>query len=107
VQARLQWLLPDWEWELQGACLRLLSNSGWVELEVRAKTGVEHPAESDTLTIQIVRAGELAYGRGEISPTWGWFSPTYGYKYPALSLGVMLRGQAPLELTSRWQIPQG
>jgi hypothetical protein len=107
VQARLQWLLPDWEWELQGACLRLLSDRGWVELEVEAKDRKGQPAESDTPTIQIVRGGELVYGRGEISPTWGWFSPTYGYKYPALSLGVTLRGQAPLEFISRWRIPQG
>lgn len=107
VQARLHWLLPDWEWELQGTCLRLLSDSGWVALEVTAKAGAGQPAESDTPTIQIVRGGELVYGYGVISPTWGWFSPTYGYKYPALSLGVTLRGWAPLEFTSRWQIPQG
>lgn len=115
AQARLHWLLPDWEWELHGACLRLLSDCGWVELEVKAeissvfatKAEEGQPAEPEDLTIQIVRAGELIYGRGEISPTWGWFSPTYGYKYPAISLGATLRGQAPLAFTSRWRIPQG
>jgi hypothetical protein len=114
VQARLQWLLPDWEWELQDTCLRLLSDSGWVDLEVTAEIGSDfgtearagQPAEPDTMSLQIVRAGELIYGRGEISPTWGWFSPTYGYKYPALSLSATLRGQAPLGFTSRWRIPQ-
>jgi hypothetical protein len=106
VQARLHWLLPDWEWEFQGACLRLLSDSGWVELEVNAEPGGERPAELNTPAIQIVRRGELVYGFGEISPTWGWFSPTYGYKHPALSLGITLRGPAPLEFTSRWRIPQ-
>ena len=45
------------------------------------------------MAIQIARAGELIYGSGKISPTWGWFSPTYGYKYPALSFGVTLHGQ--------------
>jgi hypothetical protein len=115
VQARLQWLLPDWPWEMQGTCLRLDSAGGWVELEVSAASGGEiasecgtnQPATLDSLAIQIVRAGELIYGRGEISPTWGWFSPTYGYKNPALSLGVTLRGPGPLAFTSRWRFPQG
>jgi hypothetical protein len=108
VKARLQWLLPDWTWEMQGACLRLLSPAGWVELEVTAefKAASGQPAAPDSLAVQLVRAGALLFGSGEISPTWGWSSPTYGYKYPALSLGVSLKGSAPLTLTSRWRIPQ-
>ena len=82
-----------------------------MELEVtadsRAEPGAENPAPPDSLALQIVRAGELVYGSGEISPNRGWFSPTYGHKYPALSLGVTLRGMAPLALTSRWRLPQG
>jgi Heparinase II/III-like protein/Heparinase II/III N-terminus len=111
VEARLQWLLPDWPWKMQENCLRLDSAGGWVELEVTADFGADPrtgpPASLDSLAIQIVRAGELIYGCGEISPTWGWFSPTYGYKYPALSLGITLRGPSPLVFTSRWRIPQG
>jgi hypothetical protein len=111
VQARLQWLLPDWEWEMRGTCLCLRCAQGKVELEVTAdsttESGAEPPAPPDSLAVQIVRAGELIYGNGEISPNQGWFSPTYGYKYPALSLGVTLRGPAPLTLTSRWRLPQG
>jgi hypothetical protein len=114
VQARLHWLLPDWPWEVQGACLRLLSSAGWVELEITAEIRGESTAGSrpepaaatDPPQVQLVRAGELIYGSGEISPTWGWFSPTYGYKYPALSLGVRLLGPAPLAFTSHWRFPQ-
>jgi hypothetical protein len=123
IQARLQWLLPDWEWEVRGTCLRLLSAEGWVELEILAEGESDSGSESGTerdiehspknlaspgsLEMQIVRAGEIVYGSGEISPNRGWFSPTYGYKYAALSLGVTLSGPGPLTLTSRWQFPQG
>jgi len=57
------------------------------------------------LGVQIVRAGELVYGSGEVSPVWGWISPTYGSKIPGLSLRLKQTGELPVNFTSLWILP--
>ncbi len=107
ILARVHWLLPDWPWELvlnEGKETRakrfcLHSPFGELELELKAGVGVE------MLTAQIVRAGEILFGEGEVSPAWGWASPSYGYKEPALAVILEGRGTPPLSLTSRWILP--
>lgn len=56
-------------------------------------------------SVQLVRAGELVFGTGPVSPIQGWTSPTYGDKIPALSVIIETRGQLPLTLTSEFIFP--
>jgi hypothetical protein len=103
---RLHWLLPDWEWKLDDSRLRLevKSPNGWVGLAVRSQPSlISHP--TFLISFQLVRAGELLRGAGDISPTWGWISPTYGIKKPALSFAVTVDGTLPLTIVSEWSFP--
>jgi len=102
---RLHWLLPDWEIEpLDTNCgLRLHSPYGWITLVVTL-LGANQTRINDPET-SIVRAGELLYGTGPISPTWGWVSPTYGVKMPAISYAVRIEGQLPFVFISEWCFP--
>ncbi len=97
--ARLHWLLPDWAYELRDAeCgVRLKSPYGWVDLSI-----ILQPL---SFSLQLVRAGKLLNGAGEISPTWGWVSPTYGVKVPALSFALTVVGELPMTLISEWGFP--
>ena len=97
--ARLHWLLPDWEFELRNSesGIRIKSPHGWITLTIRL--------ESSSFSLQLVRAGALLDGTGEISPTWGWVSPTYGVKQPALSFSVTVSEQLPINLVSEWGFP--
>jgi hypothetical protein len=115
TQARLHWLLPDWPWELVSVdsqagnqdtnCLRIESPHGWVSLQIQMTPGHLSQGPDPDQKIQLVRAGQLVYGSGPISPTWGWSSPTYNLKVPALSFAVYQTGQLPLSFTSRWIFP--
>jgi hypothetical protein len=123
----LQWLLPDWPWEvmefeqgqppknhenpsdseLNGVSgnrlkfgLNLLSPEGRIQLTVSSN------GKGVPLAVQIVRAGKLVYGNGEVSPTWGWISPTYGQKNPGLSLRVKQVKDLPINFTSLWTLPE-
>jgi hypothetical protein len=98
--ARIHWLLPDWPYELQIAeCgIRIHSPHGWIKLTVRGQWSV--------VNTQLVRAGELLHGDGPISPTWGWVSPTYGVKEPALSFGLTVSAQLPLQFTTEFIFPE-
>ncbi len=107
----LNWLLPDWPYELdvEALSLRILSPFGWITL----KTGIQpnfQPSPSNlppaTFNIRLSRAGERLYGLGAASPVEGWTSPTYGTKIPALSLTVEATGDLPLCLTSEWLFPE-
>ena len=104
-EVRLHWLLPDWPWEIEGNVLRLQSPFGWVRLQETFEQMQKVSEQDGQLTLQLVRAGELLYGPGPVSPTWGWVSPTYGYKRPALSFSLTIRGRPPLSITSRWEFP--
>jgi len=122
----LQWLLPDWPWEVvdfehsqplenninnsdsniywdspgtEKLSLNLLSPEGRIVLNIFSN------GDSSSLGVQIVRAGELVYGSGEVSPVWGWISPTYGSKIPGLSLRLKQTGELPVNFTSLWILP--
>jgi hypothetical protein len=101
--ARLHWLLPDWQYELDEteSGIRIRSPHGWVWLHIRFGENMQHA----TRNLQLVRAGELLHGTGSISPTWGWVSPTYGQKIPALSYAVIVEGLIPMTFTSEWVFP--
>jgi hypothetical protein len=105
--ARLHWLLPDWEWDLDEEnspdllTLRLRSPHGWVRLEVRPHLPAG-PAGSPQPTVELVRAGECLRGSPQPAPQAGWYSPTYAKKMPALSFAVALTAPLPLGFTTRW-----
>ncbi len=108
--ACLHWLLPDWDWQIevpqnsdlaQVCILQVQSPGGLISLKIAA-AGRAGAAER---WVQLVRAGELIYGEGQVSPAWGWSSATYGDKIAALSLRVYLHGVLPLSFTSRWAFP--
>lgn len=109
VTARVQWLLPDWHWDLKDTTLNIQSPGGWITLQITGETlsTVEdvgagfHPS----LQAQLVRAGELLAGSGPVFPTWGWAAPVYGEKQPALSFSVQAISRLPLSFTSRWALP--
>lgn len=104
-EVRLHWLLPDWPWKIEDDTIQIQSPHGWVKLQET----VEHTQKVDDQggqpVLQLVRAGELLYGAGPVSPSWGWVSPTFGYKQPALSFSLTVQGYIPLSITSRWEFP--
>jgi hypothetical protein len=98
---RLHWLLQDWEWELVSLelafAIRLKSPHGPLTLSVSADQPVKR--------VGIVRAGELVYGDGLVSPVFGWVSPTYSVKVPALSLAVEVQSAGNIKFTSEFKFP--
>ncbi len=92
---RIHWLLPDWEWELDGQVLRLRGGDGPIRLEISLSEDSGRPLE-----MQLIRAGKVLKGAPEEQPTLGWHSPTYGVKQPALSLRAAYSGFAPLRLNT-------
>lgn len=99
TRARLHWLLPDWEWQLDAQELRLESPLGTVEITVDASVG-------DQCTFQLIRAGELVHGVGETDSIMGWVSPTYGIKEPALSFITTALGELPITMTTTFTLPK-
>jgi hypothetical protein len=108
VTARLHWLLPDWPWQIgpeeigQGMVVELTSPYGKVRLILHGKI----PASGDAgLKLQLIRAGEMLYGAGSVTPIMGWYSPTYNVKVPALSLVATLENRPPFGFVTRWKFP--
>ena len=94
---RLHWLLPDWQWDLDGGDLQLQSPHGMVTFSIY----------SDLKLIPcLVRAGEVAAGEGPALPNWGWYSPTYGVKQPALSFAIYTQAKSQVHLTTNIRFPK-
>lgn len=110
--ARLHWLLPDWEWEVNnsenGIDLELLSPLGLITLKITASSASQKLAPISDLPMMLVRAGQVIFPKeddhNEANPIWGWTSPTYGVKLPALSFSVKLSGILPLSFTTNWEL---
>jgi hypothetical protein len=109
VTARVQWLLPDWHWDLKDTTLNIQSPGGWITLQITGESlstaEVVGAGFHPSLQAQLVRAGELLAGSGPVFPTWGWTAPVYGEKQPALSFSVQTIGRLSLSFTSRWVLP--
>jgi hypothetical protein len=107
---RLHWLLPDWDWKVGisdfSTTIHLNSPYGWITLTIGEKIAHQISTLSSS-KLQVVRAGELLFGNGPVSPERGWFSPTYGSKLPALSLSLAVRRTLPHVLHSEWRFPDG
>lgn len=85
----LNWLLPDWPWELTGNKLRLRGPEDAIEVEVSC------PTAALDCEIRLVRAGIILVGKGAIPAAVGWVSETYAMKRPALAWRLRVRGPAP------------
>jgi hypothetical protein len=97
---RLAWLLPDWEWEMDGLTFRLLTPAGVVRLEFSASGADDQPVD-----LVVHRAGEALTPASESNPVWGWYSPTYGVKEPALAVHFHVKGTLPMQLITHWHLP--
>lgn len=98
---RLIWLLPDWEWEVEGRIFRLVSPSGIIRLDFAA-SGID----DQTAGLEIYRAGAALTATRAPNPTWGWYSSTYGVKEPALAVHFQAVGTLPMQLTTHWRLPR-
>ncbi len=97
----LQWLLPDWPWQLKGQTLSLtLPEGGSMRLTLSPE--LSSSPRSKIENISLVRAGKALAGPQQVSPVLGWFSPTYTVKVPALSFSLTVRSALPCMLTSEW-----
>lgn len=115
ISARLHWLLPDWPWQIlddrsedrstTSSTLKIQSGYGWIQLSMLTMQDSTNQSLGTSPRIQLVRAGELLHGTGEVSPTWGWFSPTYNKKIPALSFSLLVNCRLPVRWTSNWVFP--
>ncbi len=112
--ARLHWLMPDWEYEIQEYPdsaeydlydIRIRSPYGWVTLKLGLSETDGKPLQIKNRSFKLVRAGNLLYGSGSVSPISGWASPTYGYKIPALSCILETTQSLPINLKSEWILP--
>jgi hypothetical protein len=112
--ARLHWLLPDWEYELQEPAadnnitsylLRIKSPFGWVTLKIGVSQSKKSMPIVQSIHFQLVRAAQLLSGTGTVSPITGWTSPTYGEKIPALACILEFTSALPIELKSEWILP--
>jgi Heparinase II/III N-terminus/Heparinase II/III-like protein len=111
---RLHWLLPDWDYEVQeytGSTgyplydIRIRSPYGWVTLKLGLSETDVKPDQIKNSNVQLIRAGNLLYGSGSVSPISGWASPTYSEKNPALSCIFEITQPLPVGLRSEWILP--
>ena len=98
IQARLHWLLPDWDWDFVDGALILESPYGPLLLTVQSP--------SAPLSYSLIRAGEVLLGEAWADPIMGWVSPTYSVKEPALSFIIDCHVSPPLHLHSSWTLPK-
>lgn len=108
LRVRIQWLLPDWPWEIKERKqagkveIKFDSPHGWVSLQVQ---NVLANGTGSNYRAQVYRAGKIIFGDGPASPTRGWISWNYGYKTPALSFSFEITGPIPLTILSEWVFP--
>jgi hypothetical protein len=98
IKADLNWLMPDWPWELQTGQIRLQSPLGLTVLAISSDT------HANMGVWDIFRAGESLL-TGDQNEIMGWYSPTYGLKQPALSIRFSINGQLPMRIRSVFYLP--
>lgn len=99
IRARLHWLLPDWDWQMDTQEIRIESPHGEIDISVDVSVG-------DLTELQLFRAGELLHGAGSADAIMGWASPAYGVKIPALSFITDAVGPLPITIISTWAFPK-
>lgn len=110
----LHWLLPDWEYEIPSYpksaelainTIRIRSLYGWITLKLGLSETDGESIQIEPGNFQVIRAGNLLYGSGSVSPISGWVSPTYGDKIPALSCILEVNHVLPISINSEWILP--
>jgi hypothetical protein len=112
---RIQWLLPDWKWEVAsvpedvdgiGYDLRLLSPHGW--LTVRLWVDYFFAATyDDKFSAGLACSGERLWGNADVSVVDGWVSTTYGKKEPALSFSMTAASSSFAGFMTEFIFPKG
>lgn len=94
----IQFLLPDWQWSMDGNSLTV--RQGQVELLL--KIDGADPADHSVIpgVASLIHAGETLGGK-EINPIRGWISQTYLEKKPALSYAVTFTTSKSLEIKTQ------
>ena len=87
---RLQWLVPDLPWQMEGQTLLLSHPDGKICIRMNASEVPQH--------VQVIRAGQVILGLSEALPTLGWYSPTYACKVPALALRFTWQSRLPFQI---------
>jgi len=99
---RLHWLLPDWQWSIEGPQITLRAEKMRAILDFRGEklsdNEVLQPAD-----ISLIRAGKTLMGT-EVDEILGWESDTYGEKHPALSLTILWRVIGNTSISTEWKI---
>ena len=112
---RLHWLLPDWDYVLEGAryypglpvyAITLRSPRCKFTLQVGVMAQPGETLNVDDFNFQLTRAGKLLAGTGSVLPIAGYYSPTYGVKLPALAYILEVKGHLPLTLKSQFTLPR-
>ena len=98
VKAELNWLVPDWPYELHAGEVKLRSRLGIAIISFSSNT------HAGLGILDIFRSGESITGAERISCL-GWYSPTYGLKQPALSMRFTLIGQLPMQISTVFHLP--
>lgn len=98
VKAELNWLVPDWPYDLQAGQVSLRSPLGIAILSITS------PSHKDLGGMDIFRAGASLL-TGERMECLGWYSPTYGVKQPALSIRFILNAPLPVQIRSIYHLP--
>jgi len=92
---QLNWLLPDWPYELYENTITLNTPFGLLRLELFTRAGIIADG------LNIIHGGK-SLNKKEDSINHGWYSPTYGVKYPALSVQYCVTGLLPIEITTQF-----
>lgn len=97
----LQWLLIDWQYQLEGNNLSLTSIDRQFKISFHASLK-DDPSMISPIDVALIRGGETLAGKRQ-NPILGWASDTYGEKHPALSLSVQYQTNVDLQIVTRFE----
>jgi len=97
----LHWLLPDWQWQLGGQLLTLISGDHQVKISIQANLK-NNTSDFFPEDVTLIRGGETLSG-SKRNPIMGWASDTYGEKHPTLSLSIQYQTNIDLQLVTRFE----
>ena len=103
-QITLQWLLPDGAWHLDSPNLAIDTDIFRLKLSIEIAANSTDLNDQPGSNIQIIRCGEILFGKDQSLPNFGWFSPTYGFKTPAISFRYILNSKSAISIISRLHI---
>jgi hypothetical protein len=86
-QIDLHWLLPDWDWTIDGLVLHAHRRNHSVQIETSSEPVIAYK-------VSIIRAGVTLLGGRECKQL-GWVSPHYYQLLPALSFSISVHAVAP------------